>query len=161
MTKFSVSSVWIKSCRQSIPAGAMNWSWKKPWSMVHSKPKAHAIQNYEAIETISKQKKPHSKESKTSRHSEMGPKRGERERRWVYHPLELYHESCPVLILKRILKQYTSLQQTLPSKSPWEGKSEKTSQRPDPIGPGSFCASPHSIWQLDHYWKRSWRGPDH
>lgn len=49
--------------------------------MVHSKPKAHAIQNYEAIETISKQKKPHSKESKTSRHSEMGPKRGERERR--------------------------------------------------------------------------------
>lgn len=50
--------------------------------MVHSKPKAHAIQNYEAIETISKQKKPYSKESKTSRHSEMGPKReGERERR--------------------------------------------------------------------------------
>lgn len=90
---------------------------KQTW--VHGKPKEHAIQNYEAvlIETMSKQKK--KLYSKTSKHLEMGPQRAEKERRLVHalYPLELYHENCPVLVLKRILNQ-TSLQQTIFSKSP-------------------------------------------
>ena len=54
---------------------------KQTW--VHGKPKEHAIQNYEAvlIEAMSKQKEKKKLYSKTSKHLEMGPQRGEKERR--------------------------------------------------------------------------------
>ena len=132
---------------------------KQTW--VHGKPKEHAIQNYEAvlIEAMSKQKEKKKKlYSKTSKHLEMGPQRGEKERRWLhvlYHPLELHHENCPVIVLKRILNQCTSLQQTIFLKSPWGSHSEKWSQQPDPVGPGRLHVSPHPVRQLDHCWKRS------
>lgn len=96
----------------------------------------------------------------------MGPEReGERERRWVsvlYHSLELYHESFPVLVLIRVLNQYTSLQRTLCYPNHLENVNQKSLvNEPNPRGPVSFHASPHHIWQLDNCWRRSSRGWDH
>lgn len=89
---------------------------KQNW--VHGKPKACAIQNYEAVETMNKQKKPHSKESKTKLPLGDGPRMRRRKGKKVsvlYHPLELYHESFPVLVLIRVLNQHISPQQCYPN----------------------------------------------
>lgn len=134
----------------------------KGW--VHGKPKARAIQNYEAVETMTMQKKPHNKENKTSYHLEMGPEsEGERER-WVsvlYHPLEWYHESFPVLVLIRVLSQYISLQQTLCYPSYLEKVNQRSLvNKPNPTGPVSFHASPPphlATWPLlKEVLKRMW-----
>lgn len=132
---------------------------KQTW--VHGKPKEHAIRNYEAvlIETMSKQKKKKKLYSKTSKHLEMGPQRAERKKEgdcMSYQSSELYHENCPVFILKRILNQCTLLITTnnFPQLTLRRSfRKVKSTARPYWSWQASCFTPP--LWQLDHCWKRS------